>query len=130
MSGFGRGATFLLLFLLYFLVRQQLKSAGTIVWNGPVGVFEFAAFENGTRELLAGTDACVAPVLDWDEAPAHPHNAARGTYVHAHGLVQPAPAPRFGGHALPVPPAPRPADADALLARWARRQPAAAEAAS
>ena len=30
---------------------EQLKSAGTIVWNGPVGVFEFAAFENGTRVL-------------------------------------------------------------------------------
>ncbi len=30
---------------------QQLKSAGTIVWNGPVGVFEFAAFENGTKVL-------------------------------------------------------------------------------
>lgn len=29
----------------------KLKSAGTIVWNGPVGVFEFAAFENGTREI-------------------------------------------------------------------------------
>ena len=32
-------------------LAQQLKSAGTIVWNGPVGVFEFAAFENGTRVL-------------------------------------------------------------------------------
>ena len=29
----------------------QLKSAGTIVWNGPVGVFEFAAFENGTKVI-------------------------------------------------------------------------------
>ncbi|MCW5650867.1 MAG: phosphoglycerate kinase [Ramlibacter sp.] len=29
----------------------QLKAAGTIVWNGPVGVFEFAAFENGTRTI-------------------------------------------------------------------------------
>lgn len=58
------------------------------------------------------------PVLDWDEAPAHPHNAARGTYVEANGMVQPAPAPRFGRHALRVPPAPQPADADALLARW------------
>jgi len=29
----------------------QLKSAGTIVWNGPVGVFEFPAFENGTRVI-------------------------------------------------------------------------------
>ncbi len=34
-------------------LATQLKSAGTIVWNGPVGVFEFAAFENGTRTLAA-----------------------------------------------------------------------------
>ncbi len=33
------------------LLATQLKSAGTIVWNGPVGVFEFAAFENGTKVL-------------------------------------------------------------------------------
>ncbi len=33
------------------LLAQQLKAAGTIVWNGPVGVFEFAAFENGTKVL-------------------------------------------------------------------------------
>ena len=32
-------------------LAAQLKQAGTIVWNGPVGVFEFAAFENGTRTL-------------------------------------------------------------------------------
>jgi phosphoglycerate kinase len=31
------------------LLAAQLKQAGTIVWNGPVGVFEFAAFENGTK---------------------------------------------------------------------------------
>jgi len=31
------------------VLAAQLKSAGTIVWNGPVGVFEFAAFENGTK---------------------------------------------------------------------------------
>ena len=42
-----------------------------------------------------GTDACVAPVLDWDEAAAHPHLAARGTYVEVDGVRQPAPAPRF-----------------------------------
>ena len=32
-------------------LAHQLKSAGTIVWNGPVGVFEFAAFENGTQTI-------------------------------------------------------------------------------
>ena len=32
-------------------LAQQLKTAGTIVWNGPVGVFEFAAFEHGTRTV-------------------------------------------------------------------------------
>ena len=32
-------------------LAAQLKLAGTIVWNGPVGVFEFAAFENGTRTI-------------------------------------------------------------------------------
>ena len=30
-------------------LAAQLKAAGTIVWNGPMGVFEFAAFENGTK---------------------------------------------------------------------------------
>lgn len=46
-------------------------------------------------EILEGTDACFAPVLDWDEAPLHRHNAARGTYVTLGGVTQPAPAPRF-----------------------------------
>ena len=42
-----------------------------------------------------GTDACVAPVLSLAEAPRHPHNVARGTFVEAAGVVQPGPAPRF-----------------------------------
>ena len=45
--------------------------------------------------LFADSDACVAPVLDLTEAPAHPHNQARGTFVDAFGAVQPAPAPRL-----------------------------------
>lgn len=45
--------------------------------------------------LLEGTDACFAPVLDLDEAPHHPHMAARGIYVEQGGVVQAAPAPRF-----------------------------------
>jgi alpha-methylacyl-CoA racemase len=52
-----------------------------------------------TREewttIMAGTDVCFAPVLDLEEAPKHPHNAARETFVEVAGVVQPAPAPRF-----------------------------------
>jgi alpha-methylacyl-CoA racemase len=43
-----------------------------------------------------GSDACVAPVVSPRNAPAHPHNAARGTFIDVGGVVQPAPAPRFG----------------------------------
>jgi alpha-methylacyl-CoA racemase len=46
-------------------------------------------------EIMGGTDVCFAPVLDLDEAPKHPHNAARETFVNLEGVVQPAPAPRF-----------------------------------
>ncbi|MGM0616680.1 MAG: CaiB/BaiF CoA transferase family protein, partial [Actinomycetota bacterium] len=45
--------------------------------------------------LFADSDACVAPVLDLDEAPEHPHNRARDTFVEAFGARQPAPAPRL-----------------------------------
>jgi len=45
--------------------------------------------------LLEGTDACFAPVLTIAEAPHHPHNVARGSFVEVEGVVQPGPAPRF-----------------------------------
>ena len=45
--------------------------------------------------LMAETDACVAPVLSLAEAPDHPHNVARGTFVDVNGVKAPAPAPRF-----------------------------------
>lgn len=47
------------------------------------------------RELMEGTDVCFAPVLNFEEAPQHPHNIARETYVSFNDMVQPAPAPRF-----------------------------------
>ncbi|GIJ31389.1 alpha-methylacyl-CoA racemase [Micromonospora sediminimaris] len=56
-------------------------------------------FRTRTRDewaaLLTASDACAAPVLDWREAPEHPHLAARKTFVLSDGVVQPAPAPRF-----------------------------------
>lgn len=46
-------------------------------------------------ELLEGTDVCFAPVLNLAEAPQHPHNEARASFVDFEGVTQPAPAPRF-----------------------------------
>jgi alpha-methylacyl-CoA racemase len=41
------------------------------------------------------SDACVAPVLHWSEAPLHPHHVARGSFAEYGGAIVPAPAPRF-----------------------------------
>jgi alpha-methylacyl-CoA racemase len=46
-------------------------------------------------ETLAGHDVCFAPVLSLAEAPAHPHNRARGSFIERDGVIQPAPVPRF-----------------------------------
>ena len=46
-------------------------------------------------KLMEGTDVCYAPVLSLSEAPNHPHNKARATFIEIDGVVQPAPAPRF-----------------------------------
>lgn len=70
-------------------------------------------------ELFAGSDACVAPILDMDEAPKHPHNQARGTFIEVGGVTQPAPAPRFSRStpARPAPPVPGVTD-EGALADW------------
>jgi alpha-methylacyl-CoA racemase len=46
-------------------------------------------------EIMEGTDVCFAPVLNFLDAPKHPANVARDTYIELDGIVQPAPAPRF-----------------------------------
>jgi alpha-methylacyl-CoA racemase len=53
--------------------------------------------------LLEGSDACFAPILSLAEAPQHPHSAARGTFVEAGTVIQPAPAPRFSATPSPFP---------------------------
>ncbi|HSV53027.1 MAG TPA: CaiB/BaiF CoA-transferase family protein [Burkholderiaceae bacterium] len=71
-------------------------------------------------ELLEGTDACFAPVLNWDEAPQHRHNLARGTFIDIGGVTQPAPAPRFSRTPAVVPAAPAaPGEhSEAILNDW------------
>jgi alpha-methylacyl-CoA racemase len=53
--------------------------------------------------VFEGSDACVAPVLSMAEAPSHPHNEARGTFIEMDGVVHPAPAPRFSVSAAEAP---------------------------
>lgn len=68
-------------------------------------------------QLLEGTDACFAPVLDWDEARLHRQNLARGTFMEIDGVTQPAPCPRFSrtpGQASPV----RADTRENILAAW------------
>ncbi|WP_144640458.1 CaiB/BaiF CoA transferase family protein [Bordetella genomosp. 13] len=69
-----------------------------------------AVFRRRTRDawcaLLEGTDVCFAPVLDFEEARAHPHYVARSGFVQSGEFTHPAPSPRFSrtpGQAGPVP---------------------------
>jgi alpha-methylacyl-CoA racemase len=77
-------------------------------------------FGSRTRDdwavIFAETDACVAPVLSLAEAPSHPHNRARSTFVGIDGYQVAAPVPRFSG-TTPTPGAmPEPgADTEAIL---------------
>ena len=81
-------------------------------------------FKTRTRDewcaLLEGTDACFAPVLTMAEAPHHPHNVARGTFVDVDGVKQPAPAPRFSRTpaGLPTPPQALGQGTRSALADW------------
>lgn len=81
-----------------------------------------AVIRRRTREewcaIMEGTDVCFAPVLSMTEAPLHPHNVARGTFIEVDGVTQPAPAPRFSRTAPARPAAPGPAggDTSAVLA--------------
>jgi alpha-methylacyl-CoA racemase len=74
------------------------------------------AFQSRTREewtqLLEGTDVCFAPVLSMEEAPRHPHNQARGTFISIAGVPQAAPAPRFARTPAAIPKVPHPTGSD------------------
>jgi alpha-methylacyl-CoA racemase len=67
------------------------------------------------RAVLEHEDACATVVLGFADAPSHPHNVARGTFVEIDGTLQPQAAPRFDR----TPGAARPAgDATEMLAAW------------
>ncbi len=53
-------------------------------------------------EIMEGSDVCFAPILNFMDAPNHPANIARNSYLELDGMVQPAPAPRFSRTASEV----------------------------
>ena len=73
-------------------------------------------FQSKTRdewaEIFEGSDACVVGIYDLHEAPKHPHNQARGTYITIDGTEQPAPAPRFSRSQCDEPESPSKEGAD------------------
>ena len=91
----------------YALLRQHLGLLGDAAFDDqdnrahwPALKKRIAAiFLTRTRAdwcaLLEGTDVCFAPVLSLAEAPQHPHNVARRTFLEVGGATQPAPAPRY-----------------------------------
>lgn len=71
-------------------------------------------------KVFDGTDACVSPVLSFDEVAEHPHIAARDTLVEIDGILQPAPAPRFSRTVPQTPSSPRTPGTDTadVIADW------------
>lgn len=80
-----------------------------------------AVFETRTRDewcaLAVGKEVCLSPVLSLEEAPNHPSNQERGTFLEIDGVPQPAPAPRFSRTAANVRSGPA-ADPRSVLAAW------------
>jgi alpha-methylacyl-CoA racemase len=85
------------------LPRHHFDVAG---WLAMRDAFE-RLFRARTRaqwcDLLEATDACFAPVLSLADAPQHPHNRMRGTFMTVEGKTQPAPAPRYASMPADVP---------------------------
>jgi len=89
---------------------------------GPLKDKLTALFATKTRDewctIMEMTDVCFAPILSLSEAPQHPHNVERETFLTVGGAVQPAPAPRYSATVNDTP-RPAPAvggDSDAVLA--------------
>ncbi|CUB01541.1 CaiB/BaiF CoA transferase family protein [Comamonas thiooxydans] len=103
------------------LLQRQMDRT---VWPSAKAVLA-AKLKERTREewttLLSHLDVCFAPVLDFEEAPQHPHVKARGTLIDLEGVTHPAPGPRFSRTPAdrPEPPAQLTTDnAVAALGGW------------
>ncbi|WP_137808761.1 MULTISPECIES: CaiB/BaiF CoA-transferase family protein [unclassified Gordonia (in: high G+C Gram-positive bacteria)] len=81
-----------------------------------------ARFGSRTRDewgsVFDGVDACVTPVLDFDEAAADPVAVQRGSFVRVDDAIAPAPAPRFSRTVLPAPSGPSAASLGEVVEEW------------
>jgi alpha-methylacyl-CoA racemase len=98
-----------------YLPRQYDRSR----WPALHREFE-AIFAGKARDewasLFENSDACLVPVLDFEEAARHPHNAARSTFTEVDGKLQPSPAPRFSRSQTSV--GTHGGDGEAALKEW------------
>jgi carnitine-CoA ligase len=76
------------------LAQQWQRETWTSLQEALAGAFAGRARDEWC-DLLAGQDVCVAPVLSLAEAPRHPHNLTRRSFLEIGGVIQPAPAPRL-----------------------------------
>jgi alpha-methylacyl-CoA racemase len=116
----------------FYAELRRLAGLEADEWNAQMDASQWpalkeklaAVFATKTRdewcEIMERTDVCFAPVLSLSEAPQHPHNVARQTFVDVGGTVQPAPAPRFSRTpgAIARPPAQPGQHTDEALADW------------
>ncbi|OYY72833.1 CaiB/BaiF CoA-transferase family protein [Sphingomonas sp. 28-63-12] len=102
---------------------QLFRQNDRATWPAMRAEFE-TTFKTRTRDawaaLFAETDACVSPVLTLAEAPDHPHNRHRTSFVTRDGVSQAAPAPKFAPDASIVR-EPSASDVATAVARWNQR---------
>lgn len=84
------------------------------------GLFAQRSRAEWVERLGGESELCFAPVLTLPELPTHPHHRAREAFIEVHGVMQPAPVPRFGTERAPVPAAPPVpgGDREAVLLAW------------
>lgn len=101
------------------LPRQQDRQAWPALKERVAKIFKTKTREEWCT-IMEGSDVCFAPVLSLQEAPNHPHNRERGTFVEIDGVIQPAPAPRFTRtpSAIQRPPAAPGQHTDEALRDW------------
>ncbi|MBI3992160.1 MAG: CoA transferase, partial [Candidatus Lambdaproteobacteria bacterium] len=101
------------------LPKQMDRTQWPAMKQKLAGVFKTRTRDEWTK-IMGMSDVCFAPVLDMQEAEAHPHNKARKMFVEVGGIVQPAPAPRFSRTPSKIqgPPAQSGEHTDATLAAF------------